>query len=243
MKSTSGWTLALDTGPLGADGRGVKVLVCVALLLAGATRSCLDPTTAPPPPPDSPVPAFQHQTLAVSSADVAASWRPGCPVGPSSLRRLSMSHWGFDGRRHLGELVVHRDAVSAMLLVFRRLYDARYPVHRMHRVDYYDGSDDRSMAADNTSGFNCRRVTGSTTVWSAHSYGRAVDINPVENPYVKGTTVLPPNGRPYTDRRLTVPGVLHAGDAVVGAFAAVGWPWGGAWTSLKDYQHFSASGR
>ncbi len=112
----------------------------------------------------------------------------------------------------------------------------------MHRADYYGGSDDRSMAADNTSAFNCRLRTGSTTVLSPHSYGRALDINPVENPYVRGSTVLPPAGRPYTDRSLRVPGVLHAGDPVVGAFAAVRWPWGGNWTSLKDYQHFSASG-
>ena len=138
---------------------------------------------------------------------------------------------------------MHRDAAATMLRVFRRLYDARYQIRRMHRVDYYSGSDDWSMAVDNTSGFNCRRATGSTTVWSEHSYGRAVDINPVENPYVKGATVLPPSGRPYTDRRLRVPGVLHAGDPVVGAFAAVSWSWGGAWTSLKDYQHFSRSGR
>ena len=100
-------------------------------------------------------------------ADVASTWRPGCPVAPSSLRRLSVSHWGFDGRAHLGELIVHRDAAATMLRVFRRLYDARYPIHRMHRVDYYSGSDDRSMAVDNTSGFNCRRATGSTTAGRA----------------------------------------------------------------------------
>jgi hypothetical protein len=158
------------------------------------------------------------------------------------LRRLSVSHWGFDGLPHTGDLIVHRDAADAMVRVLHRLYDVRYPIHRMHPVDVYGGSDDRSMAADNTSGFNCRLRTGSTTVWSEHSYGKAVDVNPVENPYVTGTTVLPPAGRPYVDRRVTVPGVLHAGDPVVGAFAAVGWSWGGQWVSLKDYQHFSLSG-
>jgi len=221
----------------------VKRRLCIAVLVCVAGTACLDQTTGTPPPAGARVPAFHSQTLLVTRADVTSTWRPGCPVAPSSLRRLSVSHWGFDGRPHLGELIVHWDAAAAMLRVFRRLYDARYPIHRMHRVDYYSGSDDWSMAVDNTSGFNCRRATGSTTVWSEHSYGRAVDVNPVENPYVKGATVLPPAGRPYTDRRLRVPGVLHAGDPVVGAFAAVGWSWGGAWTSLKDYQHFSRSGR
>jgi len=188
------------------------------------------------------VPAFQAQTFLVTSRDVSSTWRPGCPVAPAELRRLSVSHWGFDGTAHLGELIVHRDAAAAMVQVFHRLYDIRFPIHRMHRVDYYGGSDDRSMAADNTSGFNCRLRTGSTTVWSEHSYGKAVDVNPVENPYVNGTSVLPPAGQPYTDRRLTVPGMVHSADSVVAAFAAVGWSWGGAWTRPIDYQHFSRSG-
>lgn len=221
----------------------MKLLARIVLVVSLAgTVACLDPTTGTPPPVGAPVPAFFANTFLVSKTDVKFTWRSGCPVGPASLRRLRVSHWGFDGKVHAGDLIVHSDAVATMVRVLRRLYDVRYPIHRMHRVDYYGGSDDRSMAFDNTSGFNCRRVTGSSTVWSEHSYGQAVDINPVENPYVRGSTVLPEAGRPYVDRRLAVPGVLHAGDAVVGAFAAVGWPWGGSWTSLKDYQHFSRSG-
>lgn len=222
----------------------MKLLVTLALLASGvAGAGCLDPTTGTPPPPGAPVPAFRAQTFSVSAAMLPSTWHAGCPVSPSSLRRVTVNYWGFDGRVHVGDLIVHRDVAAAMVLVLHRLYDIRYPIHRIHPVDDYGGRDDRSMAADNTSAFNCRRVTGSTTVWSEHSYGKAIDINPVENPYVKGTTVLPSAGRPYTNRRLAVPAVLHAGDPVVGAFAAVGWSWGGAWHSLKDYQHFSLSGR
>ena len=109
-------------------------------------------------------------------------------------------------------------------------------------VEAFGGSDDASMAANNTSAFNCRKATGGTS-WSEHSYGRAIDVNPVQNPYVKGSLVLPQSGSAYVDRSRTIPGMIRAGDAVVRAFAAQGWAWGGTWTSLKDYQHFSTTGR
>ena len=98
------------------------------------------------------------------------------------------------------------------------------------------------MAANNTSAYNCRRTTGGTA-WSEHAHGRALDLNPVQNPYVRGTTVLPLAGRAYVDRARPRPGMVRAGDPVVRAFAAVGWEWGGSWTGSKDYQHFSANGR
>ena len=109
-------------------------------------------------------------------------------------------------------------------------------------VDRYGADDDRSMAADNTSAFNCRRVEQSTS-WSQHAYGRAIDINPRENPYVLGGRVLPPAGRAFTDRSRRRKGMIPAGGVVVRAFASVGWAWGGSWTSPLDYQHFSANGR
>jgi poly-gamma-glutamate synthesis protein (capsule biosynthesis protein) len=112
----------------------------------------------------------------------------------------------------------------------------------MRLVDDYGGSDDASMDADNTSAFNCRNVAG-TSRWSEHAYGRAIDINPVENPYVAGSHVSPAAGRAFLDRSQRRPGVVRAGDAVVRAFARVGWGWGGDFSSAQDYQHFSASGR
>ena len=111
----------------------------------------------------------------------------------------------------------------------------------MGPVESYGASDDRSMAADNTSAFNCRPVEG-TGVWSQHAYGRAIDINPRENPEVTGGRVLPPNGWAFVDRAHRGRGMIRPEGVVVRAFAAVGWGWGGSWHSLKDYQHFSANG-
>jgi hypothetical protein len=129
-----------------------------------------------------------------------------------------------------------------MVDVLRDLYEARFPIARMEPIDVYGGDDNRSIKANNTSAFNCRAVTGGTG-WSEHAYGRAIDVNPFVNPYVKGSTVLPPEAAAYTDRSRNDPGMIHGDDAVVRAFAARGWKWGGYWSSLKDYQHFSTSGR
>ncbi len=182
-----------------------------------------------------------HASVAPAPQHTIA-WHTGCPVPISELRLVTLSYWGFDGQPHDGQLIVNRDAVRPVVRAMRSLYDARFPILRMALVDRYGADDKRSMAADNTSAFNCRLVEHSAS-WSQHAYGRAIDINPLENPYIVGKHVLPPGGRAFTDRSLRRTGMIHAGDAVVRAFAAVGWRWGGAWTSVKDYQHFSANGR
>ena len=120
----------------------------------------------------------------------------GCPVRWRDLRYLRMRFVGFDAKTHLGEMVVHKEHADAVTRVFEQLYDARWPIQRMRLVDDYQGDDDRSMAANNTSGYNCRRVSGSDS-WSAHAYGAAIDINPVQNPYVNGTSIEPPSGRQF----------------------------------------------
>ena len=113
----------------------------------------------------------------------------------------------------------------------------------MELIDRYGADDRRSMAADNTSAFNCRFVAG-TNRWSMHAYGLAIDLNPVENPYVSGSHVSPPAGAPFADRSRDAPGMIHDGDAVVRAFARrAGWEWlGDGPGSVRDYQHFSADG-
>jgi len=170
------------------------------------------------------------------------SWRPGCPVPLASLRLLRLSYWGFDGQARRGGLIVNADAVFAVLTAFRLLFDARYPIHRMRPVEAYGGSDERSMLADNTSAFNCRGVPGSTA-WSQHAYGRAVDLNPFENPEVRGSQIDPPAASAWANRSRTGPAVIHHGDAAWRAFTAVGWTWGGDWSYPLDYMHFSANGQ
>jgi hypothetical protein len=169
------------------------------------------------------------------------SWRPGCPVHLRDLRLLRLSHWGFDGTTRTGRLIVHRDVARDLVQVFRDLYAARFPIKRMVPVDAYGGSDFRSIEADNTSAFNCRYVEGSTR-WSNHAYGAAIDVNPIENPYVSGGRTSHRASRPYLDRSRRRPGMAYEGGALVRAFDRIGWGWGGRWTSVKDYQHFSASG-
>jgi poly-gamma-glutamate synthesis protein (capsule biosynthesis protein) len=170
------------------------------------------------------------------------SWHRGCPVGFAGLRLLTVDHWGFDGEVHRGRLIVNRDAAAAMLRVMHSLYRQRFPIRQMRLVDAYGADDHRSMAADNTSAFNCRFVAGSPGVWSEHAYGRAIDLNPLENPYVtESGYVSPPAGAPFAQRH-HAKGVIHRGGPVVAAFAAIGWEWGGNWPWPKDYQHFSATG-
>lgn len=195
--------------------------------------------------PLDPVPPYQGTAAEIDDATAArmsSSHRAGCPVPLGDLRLLSLRHWGFDGRTHLGEMVVHADAAQPVVDAFGRLYRDRIVVERMRLVDEYGGNDDRSMAANNTSAYNCRTVAGTST-WSQHAYGRAFDINPVQNPYVSSQAVEPAAGRAYLDRSDVRPGMAVAGGPIVAAFRVSGWGWGGDFTSAKDYQHFSANGR
>jgi hypothetical protein len=176
----------------------------------------------------------------ITGPELGASWHPGCPVGPEQLRRVRVTYWGFDGSEHPGTLIVNADAADAILTVFRRLRAERFPIRRIVPIDRYGADDRASMAADNTSAFNCRFVAG-TTRWSEHAFGHAIDVNTIENPYVQGSYVSPPAGAAYTDRSNIRPGMAYEGGALVAAFAAVGWQWGGRW-STPDYQHFSSTG-
>jgi hypothetical protein len=189
------------------------------------------------------LPPFHAVAAPVTAQALGASWHAGCPVRPVQLRALRVSYVGFDGRAHTGELVVSRRVVADVTVVFRRLYAARFPIRRMQPVSAFGGSDDRSMAADNTSAFNCRyAVASGPKRWSVHAYGEAIDVNTVENPYVLSGRVLPPAGRAYVDRSRVRPGMAVAGGVLVRAFAAVGWQWGGRWTGSPDWQHFSRTG-
>lgn len=187
-------------------------------------------------------PAFTSKVSEVTAGQLKSSWRPGCPVSPESLRKVTLTYWGFDDKAHTGELIVNRGVTTDVVAQFKQLYEWRYPIARMVPIDAYKGSDFDSIEADNTSAFNCRRTTGASS-WSKHSYGRAIDINPRENPWVEPDgSVAHDNARKFAKRPLHKPGVINADDRVVKLFEKYGWEWGGYFNGAKDYQHFAKGG-
>ena len=191
------------------------------------------------------LPGFRAVVRPISPAErkemTPSVWRAKCPVSLSELRHVSLPYVGFDGHAHRGALVVHHSAATDVVTVFRQLYRARFPIRRMRPIQAYGGDDYASIEADNTSAFNCRAATGSSS-WSEHAYGRAIDINPIENPYVEGGRTSHRASVPYLDRSKARPGMAVEGGVLVRAFDAVGGGWGGRWSGIKDYQHFSVSG-
>jgi poly-gamma-glutamate synthesis protein (capsule biosynthesis protein) len=163
---------------------------------------------------------------------------------------LTVPYRDFADQTAIGELVVAKSVAPALTRIFSDLYrTAAFRIERMERIDKYGGSDDASMAANNTSAFNCRTVLGSRNL-SAHAFGMAIDINPIQNPYVELSEVDPPQGRAFDSlakRRVAhdrgQPGIILADGPAVKVFKQNGWKWGGDWTTMKDYQHFSATGR
>jgi hypothetical protein len=192
----------------------------------------------------SPPPFHARVSGPLTPAELPYTWRPGCPVPPSDLREIRLSYVDFGGHAHAGAIVVNAAVTGAVIGVFRTLYRDRFPIRRMQPVDAFRGSDPRSMAADNTSGFNCRNaVANGPPSWSMHAYGEAIDVNTVENPYFEpGHSVQPAAGAAYVNRSDPRPGMAYPGGVLVSAFSAAGWGWGGYW-SAPDYQHFSINGR
>ena len=180
----------------------------------------------------------------------AHAWSGRCPVALSHLRLLTIRYHGFDGRSHTGQLVVNEDAVRQLTVVFRRLYALRFPIHHLQLAAAYGPPAGRPADGDFTASFECRQASASPCTstanrgngsWSEHAYGEAVDLNPVENPYVGCGMTRDRASLSYLDRSRVRRGMVTP--AVVRAFAAVGWGWGGSWSgATKDYMHFSATG-
>jgi len=168
----------------------------------------------------------------------SGSWKKGCPVHLNNLRYLTMTYYSTDEVGREGEMVVHKDVADEVVEIFSTLYDEKFTIESMNLIDDYNGSDDLSMAANNTSAFNCRNVPR-TTRWSRHSFGKAIDINPVWNPFIDKGVVYPKNAEKYKDRTLKEKGMVHKNDTVYKAFIERKWEWGGDWTrTMQDYQHF-----
>lgn len=178
----------------------------------------------------------------VTAAELGHSWEPGCPVPPDDLRRLRVPYLGFDGLAHEGDLIVHADHAGAVLSVFSQLHAAGYPIESIVPIGDLPVDAEDQAGYSNTSGFHCR-VVGGTSRWSEHARGLAIDLNPHLNPFVTSAEIWPVGSEEYVDRSLGKPGMIENDDVVVTAFASIGWHWGGHWSSLKDYHHFSATGR
>lgn len=171
------------------------------------------------------------------------SYKQNCTVPRSTLRYLRVLHRNIDGKTQLGEIVCNQSIANDLLDIFRQLYKQGYKIERITLIDQYDADDERSMAANNTSCFNFRVVSG-TTKLSKHAQGLAIDINPLYNPYVhlNNGKVEPANGKPYAtnrtaNRKVPVPSI-NTSDPCYRLFIQHGFRWGGAWRTVKDYQHF-----
>jgi len=173
------------------------------------------------------------------------SWKSGCPVGLKELRYLKIKHWNFNGTTSIGELIVHVDISQNISTVFKELYNMHYPIKQMRLVSDFKGSDWKSIEADNTSALNCRNVTGNKNRWSKHAYGKAIDINPIENPYISRRGYISHKAslkykkRFYkSSNRVENRALLFKNSKATKIFEKYGWKWGGDWKNVKDYQHF-----
>ncbi len=165
------------------------------------------------------------------------SYKEGCTVPLSELRYLTILHYNFKGQITRGELICNRAISDDLLEIFGALFDAKYQIERVELIDNFGADDRRSMIANNSSAFNFRYISGSKTL-SNHSYGMAIDINPLYNPYVRGKMVDPIESTPYADRTKPFAHKIDKNDLCYKEFTKRGFTWGGDWKSLKDYQHF-----
>ncbi|WP_124097982.1 M15 family metallopeptidase [Ruminococcus sp. Marseille-P6503] len=185
------------------------------------------------------IPVFTSQELpeSVIKRISGVTYRENPHIKLSELSYLRVGYIDFEGNTQVGELICGKRLSKDMLNIFRELYEAAYPIEKIRLADEYGGDDDRIMADNNTSCFNYRTVAGTDTI-SLHGFGRAVDINPLYNPYIAGGRVMPENALPYADRTKDFPHKIDRNDICYRIFTAHGWKWGGEWKESKDYQHF-----
>lgn len=162
-------------------------------------------------------------------------------ISYEDLAYIHVLHYDFQGQVQEGELICNQSIAQDLVDIFYELYESQYPIEKIRLIDEYDADDEASMADNNTSCFNYRTVPGRTRL-SNHSYGCAIDINPLYNPYVRTSggkeLISPDNAVPYADRSADFPYKIDKNDVCYKIFIEHGFSWGGAWNSSKDYQHF-----
>lgn len=230
--------------------RMLPFLAMTSLILLTACRqrgsqapaaALLDTTTdVAEPAPEAFVPEFSAAAIPpeVEARMRGKSYPEGATIALSELRYLRLSYVDFDGEHRTGEMVCNAAIADDLLEIFQVLYEEEYPIRSILLVDEFGGSDDESMKADNTSCFNFRTVPGSKSL-SRHAFGMAVDVNPLENPYInRSGVIMPAEGEPYVDRTRDFPHKITRDDLCCRLFVEHGFTWGGNWTDRKDYQHF-----
>jgi hypothetical protein len=228
------WEVGKTPLPLRPDGFG-KVLPTPPELV---NRSLPTKDTLPPPTDTRYVAAI---TPVPPDVLARSTWQSTCPVRKEDLSYLRMSFWGFDGHPHTGEMIVNAKVAKPVTDVFDKLFQAKFPLEEMRITEKPELDAPPTGDGNDTSAFVCRPTRGQTN-WSAHAYGLAIDVNPFCNPYTKGDLVLPELASAYLDRKNPRPGMNLAGGVVTKAFGAIGWTWGGTWTSPRDLMHFSQTG-
>lgn len=184
---------------------------------------------------------FKINAIPIEMADKmkGVTWKPNCPCSLEELAYLEITYYGFDDKTHRdGRLIVHKKLANEVLKIFEILYQERFPIESIKPMCLFKGDDEAFMEANNTSSFNCREITGKKGVFSKHSYGVAIDINPFQNPYIKGDLLLPSGSKSYLDRSNIRKGMITKQGIVYKTFIKYGWTWGGDWNTRKDYHHF-----
>lgn len=185
------------------------------------------------------IPVFKREALPEHIIEFISgvTFKENTPFAHSFLAYLTITHVDFEGKDRVGHMIVAEEIADEVLDIFQEIYESAFPIYSIQLIDYFDADDYLSLAANNSSSFNFRYIAG-TNVISRHGFGMAIDINPIQNPYIRGNNVLPEAGREYLDRSDIRPGMIVNGDAVYQAFKSRGWTWGGDWTLPIDYHHF-----
>lgn len=162
-------------------------------------------------------------------------WTSECAIPMSRLKLLNISHYNFENRISVGQMIVLDNVADSVISIFQKLFDLKFPINTIRLIDEFNGNDELSMNANNSSCFNFRKIEGSELL-SIHSYGLAIDINPLQNPFIQKGKIFPEQGESFLDREYIRPGMV---EPIVEIFYNYGFTvWGGNWKEPIDYHHF-----